>query len=311
MSLSYSILGSGAMGSAFGARLRLAGLEVELLYRSPGQSDTINKHGLMAEIDGHSHRVDVAARPVEQASAADAIILFTKSHQIDNALNSLPPALAQTPVITLQNGLGNGEQVASHVGVQNTIEGVSMMPADLLGLGKISSPDPAQTWLYHASGRPSKLVDQIGIDFNCAGINTTVTPQVQQRIWQKACFNIGMNAVCALTQGSPGLLHAFPDGNKLVHELADEALKIATRSGIAVQPNEVHELIDYACANHTYHKPSMLQDLQLNKNTEIEALNGYVVEQADRLAIEVPLNRLICRLMKLREQSPEFWSVEA
>lgn len=308
MSLRYSILGSGAMGSAFGARLRLAGLEAELLYRSPGQSDTINRNGLMAEIDGQSHHINVTARTVDQASAADVIILLTKSHQIDTALNSLPPALQQTPVVTLQNGLGNGEQVAKHVGLKHTIEGVSMMPADLLDLGKVTSPDPAQTWLYHASGQPSELVDQIGIDFNRAGIKTTVTPQVRQRIWQKACFNIGMNAVCGLTQGSPGLLQAFPDGNKLVHELADEALEIATRSGIAVQPNEVHDLIDYACANHTYHKPSMFQDLQLNKKTEIEALNGYIVHQADRLNIDAPLNRIIFRLIKLREQSPEFWS---
>lgn len=307
MSLRYSILGAGAMGSAFGARLRLAGFEVELLNRSPEHSAAIKTNGLQAEIDGQQHQIDIAACTVARAASADVIILFTKSYQIDNALSSLPAALANTPVMTLQNGLGNSVRVAEHIGVENTIEGVSMMPANLVKPGKVVSSDAAQTWLYHASEQPSALVDQIGADFTDSGITNTITPDVQQFIWQKACFNVAMNALCGLTLGSPGLLQQFPDGNALAHELADEALMIAGQCGVAVQADKVHDLIDYASANHTWHKPSMLQDLENSRRTEIAALNGYIVEQADRLGVDVPLNRVMLRLMQLRERSPEFW----
>lgn len=310
MSLRYSILGAGAMGSAFGARLSLAGFAVELLNRSPQHSTAINNNnGLLANIDGQQHLITIAATTVAQASPADVIILFTKSHQIDSALKSLPAALKNTPVVTLQNGLGNAQRVAAHIGIEQTISGVSMMPADFIAPGNIASSDAAQTWMYHASGQHSTLVGQIGADFNQAGIITTVSPDVQQFIWRKACFNIAMNALCALTQGSPGMLHQFPDGQTLAHELADEALQVAAASEVKLDRTKVHALIDYACANHRYHKPSMLQDLEHARLTEIEALNGYIVAQADTLGIAVPLNRMVLRLMRLRERAADFWSV--
>lgn len=308
MTLRYSILGAGAMGSAFGARLSLAGYAVELLNRSPAHSAAIHaNHGLRANIDGEQQLIDIAATTVEHASPADVIILFTKSHQIDSALQALPAKLQGIPVVTLQNGLGNGERVATHIGIEQTIEGVSMMPADFIGPGEIASSDVAQTWMYHASGQHSALVEQIGADFNQAGITTSISPDVQQFIWRKACFNIAMNALCGLTQGSPGLLQQFPDGRALAHELVDEALQVAAASQVELDGIKVHELIDYACANHTYHKPSLLQDLEHERLTEVEALNGYIVAQADELGVAVPLNRMVLRLIRLRERAAEFW----
>ncbi|MEZ5534359.1 MAG: 2-dehydropantoate 2-reductase [Thiolinea sp.] len=307
MSLRYSILGAGAMGSVFGARLRLAGFEVELLNRSPEHSEAIRAHGLQADIGEQRHTIAIDACTVEQAQAADVVILFTKSHQIEAALQSMPDTLQRACVVTLQNGLGNGERVAQQVGRERTVEGVSMMPAEFIAPGKVASADAARTWMYPLDDKLAELTQQIGADFNQAGITTEVTADVQSYIWQKACFNIAMNALCALTQGSPGLLHAYEDGQLLAHELADEALQVAALSHVAVDAAKVHELIDYACANHTWHKPSMLQDLEANRLTEIEALNGYIVRRAAELGMAVPGNQMILRLLRLRERSPEFW----
>ncbi len=307
MSIRYSVLGAGAMGSAFGARLCLHGYAVELLNRSVAHSAAIKRNGLQATLDGESYTLDIAATTVTQASPADVVILFTKSHQIENALHNLPDALRKAHIVTLQNGLSNGVRVAAQVGEAQTIEGVSMMPAEFIAPGVIASSDAAQTWMYHASGQPSELVEQIGADFNHSGITTTVTSDVQSYIWQKACFNVAMNALCGITNGSPGLLQQFPDGNALAHELADEALSIAQVQGVVVNAEKVHELINYACANHTRHKPSMLQDLENERLTEVEALNGYIVAQAEQQGVAVPLNRMILRLLRLREQAPAFW----
>lgn len=200
--LRYSILGAGAMGSVFGARLHLAGFKVELLNRTAAHSEAIKAKGLLVNLDGKQHRIDIAACTVEHARPADVVIIFTKSYQIESALQ------------------------------------------------QIASSGAAQTWLYHASGQTTNIADRVGADFNQAGITTSVTPDVQHFIWQKACFNVAMNALCALTSGSPGLLDAHADGDK------------------------VHELIDFACANHTWHKPSMVQDLDHEGMTEIDALNG-------------------------------------
>lgn len=298
------------MGSVFGARLHLAGCEVELLNRSPEYSQAIRENGLLAHIDGKSHKIDIPACTVEQASPADVVILFTKSYQIDAALEHLPDSLKQAHVMTLQNGLGNGARVAKWVGIERTIEGVTMMPAEFIRPGKVASSDAAETWLCHASREESALVDAIGEDFNQAGITCTIDPEVQHFIWQKACFNLAMNALCALTNGSPGLLQAYADGKALAHEIADETLAIASHNGIEVDADKVHNLIDYACANHTWHRPSMLQDLNHERLTEIDALNGYIAQTAQRLGQPSPLNTMIARLIKLRQVSPKFWSKE-
>ncbi len=298
------------MGSAFGARLHLAGCEVELLNRSPEHSQVIRNNGLLAHIDGKSHRIDIPACTVDQARPADVVILFTKTYQIDAALEQMPGNLKQAHVMTLQNGLGNAARVAEWVGLEHTIEGVSMMPAEFICAGEISSSDAAESWIYHAGGQPGGLVDDIGRDFNKAGIFCTVTADVKRFIWQKACFNVAMNALCALTNASPGLLQTHIDGNALAHEIADETLALATHSGIKVDADKVHKLIDYACAKHTWHRPSMLQDLNHGRMTEIDALNGYISETAKQHGLAVPLNTLLARLVKVRQVSPEFWSKE-
>jgi len=305
--MKYAILGAGAMGSAFGARLHLGGCEVELLGRSPEHPRAIAERGLLAHIDGDTHRLDIPARTVGEASGADVVIIFTKTHQIDDALRGLPDKLQGVPVATLQNGLGNAERVAKWVGIDNTIEGVTMMPAEFIGPGEVASSDAAETWMYHASGERSALVDSMGADFNRAGISCSVTPDVRQFIWQKACFNIAMNALCGLTAGSPGMLQAYPDGNALAHEIVDETVRIAAAGGVEVDAARVHALIDYACANHTWHKPSMLQDLEHGRLTEIEAMNGYIDKLAAEQGESAPLNRMLARLVRLRQASPEFW----
>ena len=310
MSIRYAVLGAGAMGSAFGARLHLADCEVELLNRSPEHGKAIAKRGLVAHMDGKTHHLDIPACTVESASPADVVILFTKTHQIDKALEHLPDNLGSAQVLTLQNGLGNAERVAKRVGTDNTIEGVTMMPAELVGPGEVRSADPAETWMYHASGKPNDLVDEIGQDFNRAGIVCSVTADVRQHIWQKACFNIAMNALCALTRGSPGMLREYPDGNALAHEIVDETVAIAAAAGIEVDAKRVHALIDYACDNHTWHKPSMLQDLEHERMTEIEAMNGYIERLASERGEAAPLSRILARLIRLRQHSAEFWRRE-
>ena len=307
MNINYSILGAGAMGTAFGARLTLAGFNVELLNRSPAQSQAIAKHGLLATLNGQQHTLKIAATTVEKANPADVVIIFTKSFQIKPALEQLPASLQNAQIITLQNGLGNGAQVAAEVGIERTIEGVTMMPAQLLKPGEVVSSDAAETWLYHAAGKPNALTDQVGADFNLAGITTTVTPAVHNFIWQKASFNVAMNALCGLIGASPGMLDHFPDGKAFAHDIATETLVIAKASGATVDEEKVHSLIEYACANHLRHKPSMLQDLENQRSTEIDALNGYIVDLADTLGLDAPLNRMLTRLVRLKQVAPTFW----
>ena len=117
---------------------------------------------------------------------------------------------------------------------------------------------------------------------------------------------MGMNALCGQVEDSPSLFQQFPDGRQLAHEIAEEAITIAQFEGASVNPEKVYDLIDYACADHTHHRPSMLQDLQAQRLTEIQSLKGYLVTAARKHGKEVPLTHLIARLIRLQERAPEF-----
>ncbi|MEK9667397.1 MAG: ketopantoate reductase family protein [Deltaproteobacteria bacterium] len=311
MKLKYSVLGAGAMGSVFGARLALQGHPVELLNRTPDHAQAIKEQGgLICHLDKQKHLITLQADLVTKAKPADVVFLFTKTYQIKEALANLPATLRPAHFITLQNGLGNGQQVAAYVGIDQTVEGVSIMPAEFIKPGEVGSAGSSETWMFSANGEHSEIVNQVGEDLNQAGLKTHVTGDVRTFIWQKACFNMAMNALCSLVDGSPGLLQQFPDGRQLAHEIAEEAITIAQLEGALVNPEKVHGLIDYACVDHTYHRPSMLQDLKAQRLTEIESLNGYLVAAARKHGKEVPLAHLMARLIRLRERAPEFWATE-
>ena len=118
------------MGSVFGARLAIQGHPVELLNRTPDHAQAIKEQGgLICHLDKQKHLITLQADLVTKAKPADVVFLFTKTHQMKEALANLPSNLQSAHFITLQNGLGNGEQVAAYVGINQTVEGVSIMPA--------------------------------------------------------------------------------------------------------------------------------------------------------------------------------------
>lgn len=308
MTYDYTILGAGALGSVFGARLALAGYRVQLLTRSAAHPDAITRDGLIFEADGVQHRVSLDAAQTANAGQTHTVLCFTKTTDLVSAIQSLLPRVgSKTLFVTLQNGLGNGARVAEVVGSHRVLHGVTMVPADYRGPGSVETHGEASTWLAaYGETSPehaSRLVDV----FQKAGLQTSHDRAIETRIWQKACFNVAMNGLCSLVTGSPGLLHAYPDGEALAHEIADEAIAVAHAEQVPVDADAVHALITMACAHHTFHKPSMLQDLIGGRLTEVESLNGYVQLKADHHQIPTPLNALVLRLIRLRERAPEFW----
>ena len=86
-----------------------------------------------------------------------------------------------------------------------------------------------------------------------------------------------------------------------------EAIEVAKHDGIKVEIKKIYKMIDFVCTNHRYHKPSMLQDIQLERTTEIESLNGFIVERAKELNIKTPINQMITELVRARENASKFW----
>ena len=307
--MSVSIIGPGALGTLFAARIAKSGAPVQLIGRNQQVLDSINASGITFEVEGEIDTIGVRACSIEQADTTDLCIFFTKAQDLMIAAESVVTRMPSAHLVTMQNGLGHGQRLSAIAREPSMVtHGVTMVPADLRGVGNVETHGQAKSWLGPFVQEGLSYTTEV-VDLLCsAGFLVELTNEPDVRIWNKACFNVAMNGLCALVNGSPGLLEEFADGKRLAHEIADEVIRVGLAEGVQVSADDVHGLIDMACANHTYHKPSMVQDLQQSRLTEIDALNGFVADRAKQHGLLVPKTTMIYRLVKLRERSPEFWA---
>lgn len=306
--LSYAIVGPGALGTLFAARLTRAGHAVELIARSPDRAEALSGSPVEIVEDGISSTVTVAYCDISGAREADVVLFCTKGPALAAAADRAAAVFASAQFVAIQNGLGHADTLIDRVGVQRVTFGVTMAPADLHGTHRVETRGAGLTWLGARVSAAGPISRQICAELTGAGSHAEYVENPDLRVWNKAGFNVAMNALCALTHGSPGLLGASVDGQLLAHEVADEVIAVATATGADIDDKAIHDLIDMACAQHRYHKPSMLQDLEHARITEIETLNGFVERLGAANGVAVPNTRMLARLIRIREQAPAFWA---
>jgi 2-dehydropantoate 2-reductase len=304
----YLILGAGAVGCVFGGLLSKAGKKVQLINSTSETSKAVKKNGLILELDKKTiHCFPKTGLPVEALNAR-VVMVFTKTHQTLKAIKGVIPNMSlKTTYLTLQNGLGNANTLSKLLPKSPILYGVTMLPATLLKPGHVKSEGKNHTWFGSENSADIAISKVIHQDLKLAGFDIELVKNPALPVWQKACFNVAMNGVSALINGPPGLIEAYPELKTLVHELADEAIRVAVAKMINIDAQKVHELIDFACSKHKFHKPSMLQDIQSGRTTEIDSLNGFILREAENLNIQAPINRLVYHLILAREEAGSFW----
>jgi 2-dehydropantoate 2-reductase len=306
--LDYLILGGGAVGCIFGGLLSNSGHNVQIINRSLKTVDSIKTNGLHLDLNGKKINCFPKAGQPGDAMTARVVMVFTKTYQTKDALlGILPKMSSKTTYFSLQNGLGNGKVLSDITHSNSIFHGVTMLPATLLKAGHVKSKGVNTTWFGSYKSAEHNIANSILHDLIKCDFDVRLVENPNVHIWQKACFNIALNAISALINGSPGLVGDFPGVKSIVYELAAEAIEVATQDGIKIETKTVYEMIDFVCTNHRYHKPSMLQDIQLERATEIESLNGFIVQRAKQLNIKAPTNQMITELIKARENAGNFW----
>lgn len=299
-----AILGAGAMGSWFGGHMALNGREVELLTTNRDHIEAVQRDGLLLRhAEGEAIVQVPICAPAQISQVVDFVLVLTKTFQLDAALASISHALKpDTAVLSLQNGLGNEEIIARHVGLENTWIGMSMMPVDRVAPGIVESKGTGTSWFGHAQSSRPWLAERIETLFTDSGLDVRHDVNIKNRVWQKVAFNSGMNAVCALTHGTPSLVESSKMAKTLVQDVAKEVAIVASAMGISVDLEAVFSTIDFACQHHGGHMPSMLQDLLAGNRTEVDALNGAIVRYANVHDIAAPLNTQLAGLIRMAEQ---------
>jgi 2-dehydropantoate 2-reductase len=144
-------------------------------------------------------------------------------------------------------------------------------------------------------------VAQIAQVFNEAGIETEVSSNIHQVVWNKLFINAGLNAVAALTGLKNGQLLDYSETLRLMDGLVSEAVEVARKKGIPIEGNPLEKVKAVVEATRE-NRCSMGQDIDNRRKTEIDAINGAVVREAQKLAISVPYNQMITDLVKVIEK---------
>ena len=300
------IIGAGAMGGLFAARLAAAGEDVLVVDVWAEHVETIRTQGLILETgEGEVRTKPAAVTRVEDlaACAADLVIVFVKSGMTAAAARSAQTILGPVGrVLTLQNGLGNAEMIAEVFGADRVLAGTTAQGATLIGPGRIRHGGRGDTHIGRLTGPVDDFCREAAMILSRAGIPAIAEDAVQSLIWGKLVINVGINALTALLRFTNGQLNDHAETRELVKLAVAEAVQVAAASEVRLPyDNAVEKVLAVAAATAT-NRSSMLQDILRGRATEIDAINGALVREGVRLGVPTPVNATLTLLIKALEK---------
>jgi 2-dehydropantoate 2-reductase len=298
------IVGAGVIGSLFAGHLARA-CEVSVLTRRQEHADALNRDGL--EISGKSerHARVLASTDPKALPSPDVAIIATKATGLRGALEALAGSFPDATMTTVLNGLGAEEIVREH-GEWPIVSAVTFMSGTRHSDTHVEYILDTETWLGPYEETPFERVQEIADTIVVSGLRAEALPDLRPAQWSKLIFNAAVNPVAALT-GLPHDPHFAAeeepaDLGHLVHGLVDEGKAVAEAAGIELH-DDPWEMNVLATRRGSAHYPSMLEDVDARRETEIELITGSLVREAEHHGVPVPLHTMLYELVKAKEES--------
>jgi 2-dehydropantoate 2-reductase len=291
------------MGGLFAYFLVKSGQSVVMLDIHPERVERIIKEGLRIEGISGSGRVpaEIILKP-ERVGEVNVVILCVKSYDTEKALQYVAPFLKPgTTIMTVQNGLGNVETIARIAGREYTIGGTTAHGATDLGLGRIRHAGRGETIIGSLSETSGERVREIARVFNQAGIETTITDDVEGTIWSKLLINAAINPLTAILHLRNGELLEYPETREIIRGAVEETVAVVKEKRITLKWDDPVAQTERVCQATANNYSSMLQDVLNHKRTEIDFINGAIVREGESVGIPTPINSTLTRLVKAVE----------
>ncbi len=298
------VVGAGAIGSLFAAHLARI-CDVSVLCRRAEHARALSEGGL--RVSGR-HEFTAWVRASTDPAALppfDLAIVATKATELDDAAARLAGRSPEGVVMPVQNGLGAEEVVRRH-GEWRLISAVTFMSGTRHEDTHVEYILDTETWLGPYGDTPFELVREVAELIVRGGLRALALPDLRPAQWSKLIFNATVNSVSALT-GLPHDAHfaareRLTDLGHLVHDLVAEGKRVAAAAGVELY-DDPWEMNVLATRRGSAHYPSMLEDVEARRPTEVELINGSLVRAAARHGVDVPLQTALYRLVKAKEAS--------
>ncbi len=309
----YLIFGAGAIGTLIGGLLAGAGHQVTFIGRK-WNVEGIRNNGIRIQGVWGEHTIppQPAYESVEQipesARNFDQVLICVKAFSTAEAISACKPLLNEsTLVISFQNGYGNCQLIAEHIGWHHTLGARVITGAELRESGMIHvtvHADSVRLGHYYRDF-PMQHLESIALTMKEAGIPIEATEQLEQFIWAKIVYNAALNPTGALLGVTYGQLAENEETQQVMKHIVNEAFSVTKAHGIKQFWDSADEYLEAFYQKMipptAAHFPSMLRDLEKKRRTEIDVLNGAISKLGKEKQIPTPYNDTITSLIRFRE----------
>jgi 2-dehydropantoate 2-reductase len=305
------VMGAGAIGSVFGGFLAEAGHAVALVGRDPHMRQ-IREGGLLVTGIWGEHRVKIdrcfVSTEALRGEVFDLVLVTVKSHDTAAVARAAAPLLhGESLVVSLQNGLGNVEKIAEAVGWERTVAGMVIFGVEHHRPGRVTvtvQADIVRLGSWDGRVDDARIVALARL-LTDAGITAEHSPEIQRYVWNKVFYNCALNPLATVLGSTYGFLLTTEPTRRIMERVIDEAYQVAwaARADLFLPTPEqyLRHLFENLIPPTAAHHPSMLQDIQKGKRTEIDALNGAIVRLGREHSIVCRTNETLTDLIHVLE----------
>ncbi len=306
--LRIGVVGMGPVGAVLGAHLIEAGAYVVLCDLVHQKMDIIKKKGITLQFKFEKNvQVSEVCFSIQELEMydLDLVILAVKTPVLEKVVSQLKEISTEKMfVMVAQNGIDNEVVVAREFGDQKTLRMVINYAGNISeNIVHVSFFNPPN-YLAALMPQGEAIAKQINDMLNSVDLTTEIPEDIIDHVWQKAILNASLSAVCAITRKTMKEVMDFPLTLDLVEGIIDESVVIAEKEKIDLGKKFRRYSIRYL-KNAGHHRPSMLVDLENGNRTEIDQLNGKIVDYGRKHYLPTPLNQSVTALVHLLEHLQE------
>lgn len=313
--MKIGIVGAGAMGSIFTYFFNKSGIKTIIYENNKSIVDRVSS-GLNVRVEQKDLALNVSISGDPQTlQDCNAVFLFVKSFNTRQAMNDIRKNISRDCIfVTIQNGIGNKEVISEFIAEDKIVYGSTTIGATKIDENTVAYGGGLDITI---GGKNKKSVEFIMDILGKTNLNVSISQDPDEAIWRKAIINAGINPIGALLEIPNGMIIQNEYASAIMEEIIREAVRVSSSLGIIFNPDDMVSVARNVCAKTAINRCSMFQDLKpktpeakecsskikngIAKKTEIESINGIVIEYGKKKSIPTPYNEVIYKLIKAKE----------
>jgi 2-dehydropantoate 2-reductase len=302
--IKIAIVGCGAMGSVYAGLFASAGHEVWAIDRWAEHVAAMKKNGLRLEGKSGDRTVEVhATTETKDAGPCDLVVLATKAMHVAPAAESVKALLGKdTPVLSIQNGLGGPETAAGILGRERVMVGVvGGFGASMKGPGHAHHNGMELVRLGEFGGPITPRLKKVEETWSGAGFKVKVFDDIDQLVWEKLICNCAYSGPCGILEATIAQVMNDPDLAKVSAACASEGYAVAKAKGVKLGFDDPVAYVREFGSKIPNARPSVLLDLMAGRKSEIDVINGSIPRVGKQVGVAAPVNETVTALVKARE----------